>query len=324
LASFLTELDIANRALQLLRTHRISAFTDHSLEAQELAFAYPKLRDAELRAHVWRFAVRRTPLYAISTTTKVWTPPTWSSSTTYAVGEVVKDSDGNWWQSRVASNTARTPDTDAGYYTAASWQAYFGPEVMEVYAAGDTFFAGDLTYDSAVYLSLTNGNDDDPPSSNWLAVNGTVATLQLLYPIGAGPASDPTTSNVFRLPRGFLRQAPSQPKGAANPYLGAGKGNWREDWVLEGQYLVSASPGPVLMRYVADFVDVTQMEPTFCEMLAARLALEVGPRLPGAAEDYNRLRRHYRDTRLEAIGLNLIETGPIDFDLSDYLAVRLT
>lgn len=441
MTAFLNEVDIVNRASQLLRVPRIYAFTDHTLEAQEFAFAYPRLRDAELRAHLWRFSTRRSALYATGRSTYLWTPPTWSSATTYSLGQVVVDADGNWWQSKINSNTAQTPRTKDGIYTASSWQAYFGTDTLQpfvpattstlatpaaptlsttaggslgtrteyvkitytgaagesapssessiavaasflgkvtspaastgatgynVYASDSTgnevlqnttpiaigtdhtepttgltaygatppvsvapsFFAGDLTFlpsTGLVYLSIANGNTDTPPTTQWVEVDGTYAPLQFLYPIGAGPVSDPATSNVFRLPHGFLRQAPTDPKGAANPFLGAAKGNWREDWVFEGNYLVSAIPGPIMMRYVADFVDVTGMEPTFCEMLAARIAMETGARLVqpeflGAA--LQNARTIYRNTRQAATGLNAIETGPIDLDLGDYIACR--
>lgn len=398
MSAFGSELDIANRALQLLRTHRISAFTDHTLEAQEMSFAFTRMRDAELTTHLWGFSIWRSMLRPVTVDTVTWTPPAWSAGS-FSVGAVVAytpttgpyaNISGLWqtWTPKTGASTA-SPDND-------DWRAFVGTIAADLYDSGITYFTGEtvvvpgawlvgstyaanavvrsgttwyvslagsntgnavtdttwwvewtgtgrgssdfgvtangspvpLTYPEtpSVYLSLCNGNADNPldGTGTWLDLDATVTALRLFYPIGTGPASDTTTANVFRLPYGFLRQAPSNPKAATRLALGAGGGNPREDWIFEDQYLVSQSPGPLMLRFVADQRSVLSMPPTFCEMLAARLALEVGPRLPGASEDYNRLRRVYRDARQEAIGLNAIETGPIDLELSDYLAVRLT
>lgn len=438
MAAFTTEVDIANRALQHIRSPRIASFIDLSLEAREAAFAYPRIRDAELHAHLWRFATRRTVLYPIGPETYQWLPPDWIDATTYSLGQVVVDAGGNLWQSLDNNNTVATPNSTTGVDTGQSWGAYFGPDTLtpfysttlaapaaptltstaggslgartnyatityvgpsgegvassessgavaasfrgkitspaastgathyNVYVSNSTgngvrqnasaiaigtdwtealtgigpgatpptanptsFFAGDLTFlpsTGVVYLSLVNGNTDTPPSTRWVEVDGTADPLQILYPIGAGPPSDTTTSNVYRLPHGFLRQAPSDPKGAANPFLGALGGNAREDWVFEGNYIVSGCTGPLLLRYVADFVDVIAMAPTFCEMVAAKMAQELAPRLAppellGALAQG--CRAAYRAARQTAVGLNAIETGPIDLDLSDYLACRV-
>ena len=65
--AFQTDVDIANRALQHLRKRRIGAFSDSSQQAQELGFIFDKVREAELRNNLWRFATRRTVMWPIST-----------------------------------------------------------------------------------------------------------------------------------------------------------------------------------------------------------------------------------------------------------------
>ena len=55
---------ICNRALQKLGADRIVSFDEDVTAARECAAAYPSLRDAELRAHPWGFAIKRTMIAA--------------------------------------------------------------------------------------------------------------------------------------------------------------------------------------------------------------------------------------------------------------------
>ena len=109
-------------------------------------------------------------------------------------------------------------------------------------------------------------------------------------------------------------------------WLGFSRGNFREDWVFEGDYVVSGSIGPLRMRFVADFVDVPDMDSMFCEMLASRIAEEVGPLL--VQDDkllpiiLSNARSHYREERMKAITVNGIEIGPIDPDIDDFISCR--
>jgi hypothetical protein len=433
-SAYKTREDIANRALQHCRMQRIVSLIppDSSANAQETAFVYDKAREAELRNNVWRFAIRRCILRAVDYSTLLWTPPTYSASTTYSLGSVVVDSNGDWWQSKVASNTGNTPAVGA------SWAHYYGPDTCEsfvalassdgppaaptlsttaggslgarteyvkvtyvgadgetvasaessqavtashllkvtspvastgmtgynVYASDSTgtetlqnaspttigtdwteptsglifgagippsttptYYAGELTsLNTVVYLSLVSNNTDTPPTTNWLAVNGTTARLQVLYPVGTGPRRELTTANYFRLPHGFLRRAPEEPKAGINPFLGAPRGPIADDWLLENDYLVSVDTGPIMLRYVGDVVDVPDMDAMFCEMLAARIAEEVAPILVSEAKllptILGNVQRHYRDERWKAVTVNGIETGSEDPPEDDYVTCR--
>lgn len=53
---------ICNRALQKLGADRIVDLSENSASARECNAAYEMLRDAELRAHPWSFAIKRTTL----------------------------------------------------------------------------------------------------------------------------------------------------------------------------------------------------------------------------------------------------------------------
>lgn len=59
-----SEVAICNRALQKLGAQRIVSLDEDTKNARESATAYPLLRDAELRAHPWSFAIRRRQLAA--------------------------------------------------------------------------------------------------------------------------------------------------------------------------------------------------------------------------------------------------------------------
>lgn len=51
--------DICNRALQKLGADRITSLTQNSTSARACNLAYESVRDAELRSHVWSFAIKR-------------------------------------------------------------------------------------------------------------------------------------------------------------------------------------------------------------------------------------------------------------------------
>lgn len=61
-----SEVDICNRALQILGAKRIVSLTQDSVNGRACNTAYASLRDAELRAHPWNFAIKRASLPAAS------------------------------------------------------------------------------------------------------------------------------------------------------------------------------------------------------------------------------------------------------------------
>lgn len=66
-----SEVDIANRALSMLGDQRIISLTDNNKQARAMNARYTLLRDAELTAYPWRFAVKRAQLPA-STDVPAW------------------------------------------------------------------------------------------------------------------------------------------------------------------------------------------------------------------------------------------------------------
>lgn len=322
MAAYQTEIQVMNRALQILRRPSISRRTMQSPEASEVSSAYDQRREAELSANLWRFATRRVVLRAITSgTSLLYTPAAYAAGTTYSAGAIVTY-DSEWWQSKVGSNTGNTPGQGA------YWRRYYGVDTVETYDADTSYYAGEIVLSSAVYyLSLSSGNEGNTPpnATYWLVIGGSSSTLTLLYPIGTGPAADTTTGNIYRLPVGFLRQAPSNPKGAWNVWMGMPRGNGQEDYVFEDNYIVSAASSTLFLRYVANMIDVPDFHPLFNELLAASLAEAVAPALV-APEALPMLIRNartiYQRARRDARLHNAIEIGPIDTDLDTYISCR--
>lgn len=321
--AFTQPIDIINDALLDLGLERIRSLTEQSINAIEGVAAYDNQRLVELRRNLWTFATRRVILRALTDDTKLFTPAAYAAGTTYGHGAVVTYG-GAWWESQVGTNLAHTPE--AGSY----WQHYFGADSADPYDADTTYASGELAIGSnnGVYRSLTTGNAVDPVAvgTGWLALGGTAAALTVLYPLGSGSANDSSTRNIFRLPKGFLRRAPTDPKAGVRPYLGGPVNHWSEDWVFEGGYIVTGDIGQLFLRYVADATNVAAMDPMFCDALAARIAVKLGPRVVEAGktrmELLNNAQSRYRRAVFEARMVNGIEAGPVEPWEDDYVTVR--
>ena len=324
---FSTPYDIANVACQLLGCARISSFTDNSVQAPELGFAYDKLRRRELKRNVWVFAIRRAVIRAISTTTMTLSVSAWAIGTTYPMGQLVAFTDTNGtrvWQSLAAGNVGNTPGD-----TSTVWSLYFGPASYENYpnSVNTAFDAGDVIYvtgsPDTAYLSLVGNNSDQPPSSNWLALNGTLVPYAPLYPAGAGPSSDPGTANVFLLPIGYLNMAPQDPKAGFLGYLGAPSERSLKDWVLENGMLISQDPNDIHLRFVADVVNVPMMDDMFCEGLGAEMGWTCCEIITQSTAKKQACRDQYSVMMSEARVVNGIEEGPTEPPLDDWINCRI-
>jgi len=63
-----SQVEIANRALTKLGAARIISFGDDNKQARAVQSMFTIVRDAELRAHLWSFAVKRASLAALTST----------------------------------------------------------------------------------------------------------------------------------------------------------------------------------------------------------------------------------------------------------------
>jgi hypothetical protein len=549
---FLTPTDICNRALQHCGAEMMDqalGFTEISNNARQVSFCYGKLRRAELRRNVWRFATRRAVLRPIDTNVLLLSPSLWSSGTTYFLGSLVTDASNNIWQSRIPNNLGNDPQNTT------AWEPYFGPLTAMLYDSSQVYFAGEVVYtapgdgtynvyismvtgntldpslpnqwsistvylknqvvqafpawssgttytagqtivytdgniytslvagnlnnippntllskwalvpiisllsltvpantsnptvpafsspvaewsqpttyalgavvmfngteyvsilasntgnfpnavgstfwaamtggtqymslidlnhgnnpanapalwasgttyainnlvggsDGVIYKSLANGNLGNNPTTDggvhwqntgvlnpwttvftqgsgnqqWLQIGGSaspggvgLSELRIVYPLGTGPASQSSTRNIFRLPSGFLREAPQDPKAGSSSPLGAPAGLLYDDWEYEGNYIVSRTVNPIAYRFVADVTDVTAFDDQFCEGLAWKVALEVAPKLTQSSKKLEDIAAGYKLFMGEARLVNGIETGPTEPPEDDYIAAR--
>lgn len=249
-------------------------------------------------------------------------PTTWAIGTTYPINQVV-NYNGTFYVSLVGSNVGNEPDV-----TPADWAQYVGTG-SSTYARTSTQTPLPLVYGAGAtfYRSLISNNFDNPTSATgtWLLLGGTTEPLTILYPIGAGPQYDTTTKNVYRLPNGYLRQAAENPKEGIDPYLGAPGAPFELDWVFEGDYIVSRYNGPIMLRFVADVIDVYDMDPMFCEGLAARIATEIAPSTVDPEKlsiTLANVRAHYKGEMRSARLANCLEIGFDTPPRDEWLAVR--
>ena len=430
---FSTAVDIANRALDHCGADPIDialGFAEPSKNAKTCARVYDKVRRAELRRNVWRFAIKKVILRALDTNTMLLVPALWASGTTYFVGSIVADQTGQLWISQIPNNLGNQPENS---YT---WAQYFGPMAVSLWTNATSYAAGELAYTTAgdgtnrTYLSLQSDNADNPATATawdatavysknqvvtyltipymsridlntnqtptasapdwsalttygagaavtgsngvrytsiaggnlnnnpvttvgfwtntgiltpwrtvftggtgslkWLQIGGAefpigvgLTTLNIVYPLGSGPSSQSTSRNVYRLPAGFLRKSSSDPKAGSTSYLGADWGLAYGDWNFEGDYIVSSDVGPIMLRFVADTVDVTKMDDMFCEGLAARIGLEICEPITQSSDKLKTIASIYEKHMGDARLVNGVETGSEEPPTDDYIACRM-
>lgn len=119
---------IANRALQHVGAARIAdgaLATEDSKNASEVRACYDMLRRAELRRNVWRFAVRRATLRALTATSQKVVPAAYVATIAYPANAIVSYN-GSVYSSLVNANLGNNPDPGVNTSAAGYWQLYFG------------------------------------------------------------------------------------------------------------------------------------------------------------------------------------------------------
>jgi hypothetical protein len=229
-------------------------------------------------------------------------PAVWSSATTYSMGQTVYSaSDGLIYSSIAGGNLNHDPATDAGVH----WT------------------------NTGVLCPWTTVIGGGAGSLKWLQIGGVefpsgvgLTTLNIVYPLGAGPSSQDDTRNTYLLPAGFLRDAPQDPKAGSASWLGSPTNSIYSDWLFENGYIVTREIGVIVLRFVADVQDVTTMKSMFCEGLAARIASEIAEPLTNSTAKMASITAAYNKAMGEARTINAIEAGSEEPPLDDYLACR--
>jgi hypothetical protein len=419
---YIDSLDLANRACQHVGNPQILTIDEDSRANFELAFAYDKLRCAELRRNTWRFATKTVVLRSIQTSTRLLRPALWSATTLYLPGAIVRDENGEFWHSSTPENVNNIPGQSL------AWDQYFGPATVDVWSADSSYYAGELAYvlgensSYVVYLSLTNSNTAVPgtaqaygaavtynmndvvshdgylwrsllafnlnntpatgpalwdanasygtlflvtaqdgytyastgennvgfdpatdagahwtrigvnawsrlpalyPSDrNWLPIYGSLDEFYLTSPIGYGPDLGAGQRSLYRLPWNYLRECPRDPKAGSVTMFGAGTGMNYNDWIFQGDYLITSDTGPLMFRFVADVTVVARMDDMFCEALAARMALAACEPLAASSSKKRDIANEYSRWVAEARLVNGIEIGAEEPPEDDWLACR--
>ncbi len=199
MAEYLTPVDIANRALDHCGVPPIVAFTDDSKGADRTKSVYDKLRVAELRRNVWRFAIRKAALRAIDTSTMVLVPEAFDATETYPQGSIVSYSNAIYFAAQAVPVNI-TP----GAPNEAYWTVYFGPLTVTPYDSTLSYYIGELVYNVVgalvnIYQCLTTGTLADPTAApaawaigttynNGDTVTYSAATWQSLIDLNTGHA----------------------------------------------------------------------------------------------------------------------------------------
>lgn len=338
---FTTNVDICNRAIQNLGARKVNTLQDGTKQANEALFCYDKLRLFELRRSAWRFATRRAMLRVYTSTMELFTPPAWSSATTYAAGALVQDANGVYWISNFASNTNNQPGIPVAGIPQ-WWAQYFGPIWADAWSSTTTYEAGDVVYKTGttttVYISTTNTNLNNDPVSGapWTSM-GTAMVVKTPFSATAQPAG-PSLSvtqggnqqtfgsgrqrNLFPLPNGFLRALYPDPKVEGTSTLTTSAALQQLDWQFEGNFIITNSAGPLLLRFVADISDVPSMDPMFCEGLAAHIEFALAETITGSNVKKQAAAAAYQKFVHDARLVNWLETGSTEPQETEYELTR--
>lgn len=203
------------------------------------------------------------------------------------------------------------------------------------YKKNDTVVQSSTTYQSLIDLNLANtppsaqwetipaGEPQTMAGSNWLQLDGTLASIRLVYPIGSGPRSQSTTLNVYQLPNGYLKMAPQDPKSGNASYLGSPANLQITDWRFQGNYLLTRQTNVLVFRFAADVTNVATMTSMFCEGLACRVAAAVCEAVTQSTAKLGMLGQEYKSFMGEARLSNAIELSSDEPPLDDWISCRL-
>jgi hypothetical protein len=137
--------------------------------------------------------------------------------------------------------------------------------------------------------------------------------------------TDTQTRNIYRLPNGYLRHAPDQVNPNEIMRVMGVVSAAPSDAQFENGYMVTSEVKAVMLRFVVDMTDVTQMDDLFCEGLSARIALDVGPSIVPKEERSAMLARinmRYKAVIADARAVDAVERGASAQPQSQYHSVR--
>src|SRR5271168_974611 len=93
------------------------------------------------------------------------------------------------------------------------------------------------------------------------------------------------TKNIFALPAGFVRFADQNPRMPGTLTQSSTGGIKYSDYQIEASKLVTASAGPIYLRYAGDLTSVPAMDSLLCDTIAARMCVDgLAEKLTGSSQ----------------------------------------
>lgn len=117
----------------------------------------------------------------------------------------------------------------------------------------------------------------------------------------------------FTLPVDCLRIIPPYPE----------MDNFDRDWVVENGKILTNDSAPIYLRYIAKITNPNEMDATFREALAARMAFEMCEELTQSPGKKEALRQDYKDAIAKARKASAIQSVPIVGVEDSWIAKRV-
>jgi len=95
------------------------------------------------------------------------------------------------------------------------------------------------------------------------------------------------------------------------------------DWQIEGRKILTNDSAVLYLRYIADIEDVTQWDPSFYNVVAGALALDICERLTQSNTKKQAMLAQYNEDVKIARRMNAFESGPEDAASDGWLTARL-
>lgn len=95
------------------------------------------------------------------------------------------------------------------------------------------------------------------------------------------------------------------------------------DWVIEGRKILTNDSDVLNLRYIQDVEDVTQFDPSFYNVVAAALAIDIVERLTQSNTKKRQLEDEYNNSITQAKRVNAFEAGPEVAPDDDWWLARL-
>jgi len=96
-----------------------------------------------------------------------------------------------------------------------------------------------------------------------------------------------------------------------------------DDWLIEGEFIITGDTGPIALRFVANITDVSRMHTLFCESVAVRIGFAICDTITQDKGQLQIMAKIYNEWKQEAATFDGIEDGWADPPQDDLITVRL-